>query len=63
MNITERQKEILKLASQGCKNLVIASELDISENTVKYHKKQLFKVLKVRSMNEALFIAMKNGII
>ena len=42
MPFNERQREILYLTMQGLKMEAIAQELNISVNTVKYHKKKHF---------------------
>ena len=62
-NISEQQKQILKLTAKGLINEAIAYELNVSENTIKYHKKRIFKILNVSSMAEALSFAYENSII
>lgn len=55
--LKEHHKKILVLSSEGYTNHEIAEELEISVNTVKYHKKVIYKKLKVSSISEALKIA------
>ena len=46
-NLTERQLEIIELVKQGKTNKEIGEELFISENTVKYHLKIIYKALGI----------------
>lgn len=62
-HVSERQISILKLCAKGLTMEAIASEIHISINTVKYHKKNLFKLFNVTTMNEALSIAYELKII
>ena len=60
--LTEREREILDLIAVGLSNKVIASELEISEGTVKVHVKHLLKKLKLHSRVEAAVWALKQDI-
>ncbi|WP_067899533.1 response regulator transcription factor [Nocardia vaccinii] len=51
--LTRRQHAVLSDLAAGLSNAQIASELDISEATVKSHIKQIFRKLGVRSRAEA----------
>ena len=53
-NITEREFEIITLISQGLTNKEIASELDISANTVTNHVANIFSKTQVRSRIDLL---------
>lgn len=46
-NLTERQTDIINLVKQGKTNKEIGEKLFISENTVKYHLKTIYKVLGI----------------
>lgn len=48
-NLSERQIEIIELVKQGKTNKEIASQLFISENTVKYHLKNIYTTLKIEN--------------
>lgn len=48
-NLSERQLEIIELVKQGKTNKEIALKLFISENTVKYHLKNIYTVLKIEN--------------
>ncbi len=52
--LTNRQKEILVLSAQGLTMSRIAEFLYIDITTVKYHKRNIFKKLKVTSISEAI---------
>jgi two-component system nitrate/nitrite response regulator NarL len=59
-SFTDREREILELIAKGMSNKLIASELDISEGTVKVHVKHLLKKLDLHSRVEAAVWALKN---
>jgi DNA-binding NarL/FixJ family response regulator len=60
--LTPRERELLAVLADGWTNMQIAARTGISENTVKYHLKNLYDKLEVRNraMAVALFAAEKN---
>ncbi|MBW1619406.1 MULTISPECIES: helix-turn-helix transcriptional regulator [Empedobacter] len=50
-NLSERQLDIIELVKKGFTNKEIATELYISENTVKYHLKVIYNTLGIESRN------------
>ncbi|HEV6966217.1 MULTISPECIES: helix-turn-helix transcriptional regulator [Roseateles] len=58
-----RQLEILRLTMEGKSAWVVGSLLGISENTVNYHMKQLFKQLDVSTKGQAVLKAMELGLL
>lgn len=52
--LTEREAEIMNLLAQGLSNGVIATQLFISEKTVKNHINRIYAKLGVRSRAEAI---------
>jgi DNA-binding CsgD family transcriptional regulator len=62
-NITSKQKDILCWIAKDKKYNEIASIMNISENTVLYHIKEIFKRLHVHSQMSAVLKAIKLGII
>lgn len=60
--LTPRERELLAVLADGWTNLQIATRTGISENTVKYHLKNLYDKLDVRNraMAVALFAGEKN---
>lgn len=60
--LTTREHELLAVLADGWSNMQIASRTGISENTVKYHLKNLYSKLDVRNraMAVALYASEKN---
>ncbi|BBD36095.1 LuxR family transcriptional regulator [Aminobacter sp. Y103A] len=60
--LTARERELLSVLADGWTNLQIAARTGISENTVKYHLKNLYDKLDVRNraMAVALYASEKN---
>lgn len=54
--LTTRERELLAVLADGWSNLQIATRTGISENTVKYHLKNLYDKLDVR--NRAMAVAL-----
>lgn len=61
IELSEREKEVLKLAAQGMKNKDIADALYISIRTVQGHINSIFHKLGVGSRTEAIFQSVKRG--
>jgi len=59
--LTEREREVLKLATQGLSNQDIANELCLSLRTVQAHLGHIFNKLQVSSRTEAVVRALKEG--
>ncbi len=57
-NLTHRQRNLLRLLSQGCDNRKIAHILEISVKTVENHLTNLYRTIGVESRLEALKFAM-----
>ena len=58
--LTEREREILKLITEGKSNKEIAASLYISEKTVKNHLTNVFRKIDVQDRTQAVIYAMKN---
>lgn len=52
--LNERQKQLLELMSEGLSNKMIADKLFISENTVKYHIKNIYLILNLKDRKDLL---------
>lgn len=61
--LSKRQKQLLVLLDQGMSNRDIATQLEISEHTVKVHLWRLFRRLDVKSRTQATHWARGQGII
>jgi DNA-binding NarL/FixJ family response regulator len=59
--LTPRQREILKLVSQGHTNRDIAGRLAISVRTVEVHRFNLMRRLRVRNVAQLLRQALMRG--
>lgn len=59
--LTNREKEILKLAVDGLNNKEIAETLNLSRHTVETHRKNIRLKLKVRNTTELIALARKVG--
>lgn len=53
-NLSERQIDIIKLVEKGKTNKEIGAELFISENTVKYHLKNIYNTLGIDNRNSLI---------
>ncbi len=62
MDLTERQREVLRLILKGYNNERIATELAIAPNTVKQHAHAIFTVLGVSTRAEAVVAAVRHGL-
>jgi DNA-binding NarL/FixJ family response regulator len=61
--LTEREREVLGLVSEGLTNAAIAERLFVSVHTVRNHVANLSAKLGARSKLEALSIAMRDGLL
>jgi DNA-binding NarL/FixJ family response regulator len=59
--LTEREIQILRKVGAGSSNKIIASELSISEATVKAHMKNILSKLGASDRTHAVTMAMKRG--
>lgn len=61
--LSKRQAQLIAMLDQGLSNREIATQLDISEHTVKVHLWRLFRRLGVKSRTQALHHARSHGLL
>ena len=61
--LSEREREVLLLISQGASNLEIADRLYVSERTVKGHVGNIFAKLGARDRAAAIILAYESGLV
>ena len=59
--LTQREKEVLELLTQGITYKGVANKLFISETTVKTHVNNIFQKLQVNDRTQAVLYAINNG--
>jgi two-component system, NarL family, response regulator LiaR len=62
-DLTDREREILKLMIEGLSNIQIAERLTLSQSTVKFHVSNVLSKLGVASRTEAVALAVKNHLV
>ena len=62
ITLTDREREMLRFIAQGLSNREIAGKLFISENTVKYHIKNVLQKFGLKNRAEAAAYAIQQGI-
>ncbi|KAB8333714.1 hypothetical protein SD80_012085 [Scytonema tolypothrichoides VB-61278] len=60
--LTERERAVLRLVVAGLQDKEIAQELVVSLNTIRYHTKNIYRKLQVRSRSRAIAQAARLGI-
>ena len=61
--LTERELEVLRLLVKGARNKEIASQLYITERTVKFHTSIIFQKLGVTNRSEAISVALQRRLV
>lgn len=61
--LTDREREVLRLLADGLSNAGIGQRLFISESTVKFHLRNLIRKLGVTKRTDAVYVASKRGLI
>ena len=60
--LTAREEEVLRLMARGLNNYEIASQLHLSEGTVRNHVSAILTKLEVADRTQAVIISIKHGI-
>ncbi len=63
IEISEREKDVLKLIAKGYSNQEIAQKLFLSKRTVDGHKARLFEKTGAKNAPNLIMFALKNGLI
>ena len=61
-SLSRRQRQILEALAKGLLNKQIAYELDLTERTIKMHRAAMLRGLGVRTVAEAIRIAIEAGL-
>jgi len=61
-SLTEREREVVTLMSQGLRNRQIAARLGISETTVRHHLTSIFAKLEVTDRLELVIYTYRHGL-
>ena len=61
--LTSRELDVLRLMSKGLRNKEIATELFITERTVKFHANSIYQKLDVNGRTEAVSRAIQRGLV
>lgn len=59
--LSEREREVLRLAARGASNKLIAHELQVSVRTVHAHMRHIFNKMGVASRTEAVMLGVRRG--
>jgi DNA-binding NarL/FixJ family response regulator len=61
--LTPRQLQILELVSQGLSYKEVASQLNLSEHTIKYHMGEILHCLHLKNREQVVAYALRTGLI
>lgn len=63
LDLTEREREVLALMTEGLSNIQIATRLGVSSSTIKSHVSNVLSKLGVASRTEAVTLALRSRIV
>ncbi|MGV0986282.1 MAG: helix-turn-helix transcriptional regulator [Limnohabitans sp.] len=63
VQLTRRETQVMQLIAKGMDNLSIADTLQISDNSVEWHLKNIFRKLNVNNRTSAAIMAYKWGLV
>jgi DNA-binding NarL/FixJ family response regulator len=59
--LSQQDKKIVRLVTQGLKNKEIAAQLCLSEHTIKAHLSRIFKTLNIHRRAQLMSLILENG--
>ncbi len=62
-DLTEREREVMRLVAEGCSNHDIAQRLFISDRTVKTHVSNILSKLNLQDRTQLAIYALKHGLV
>lgn len=62
-DLTDREREVLRLMTQGLNNVEIAENLVVSRSTIKFHVSNILSKLHAASRTEAVATALQHGLL
>ena len=62
-DLTPREHQVLELVAEGATNAEIAARLTVSENTIKFHMKNILQKLHASNRAEVVAYALRSGLI
>jgi DNA-binding CsgD family transcriptional regulator len=60
-DLSQREQEVLEKLARGLPNAEIAAELMVSENTIRFHLKNIYEKLGVTNRTEAVAWYFRSG--
>lgn len=63
VDVTDRERDVIRLVARGCSNQEIARELIISEKTVKTHVSNILNKLQLKDRTQLAIYAIKAGLV
>jgi two-component system, NarL family, response regulator len=61
--LSRRELEVLQLVAHGYRNQQVATELDVSVSTVKFHLNRIMEKLGAQDRTEAAMMAVRDGVV
>jgi DNA-binding CsgD family transcriptional regulator len=61
--LTERERNVLRFVSVGMSNRDLANRLSVSENTIKWHLRNILEKFQTKNRVQAIALARRAGVI
>ena len=63
VTLTRREKQIIRLVARGLSNKSVAQLLVISDSTVEFHLRRIYRKWGVHNRTSAVVVAIRHGVI